>query len=138
MPYARINCWTAAYEVDKLQIELVVNCLANMLGKTDGSMQLACLKPSRVREFRDCISRFMLHFSGFTYPFTVGLSVRGKRGEHLVLVNCLIKPDLGKNQNSQFVLQQNTSLLLKYNSIFFYKIKLPIVLEMKPSRLLLK
>ena len=43
MPDARINCWTAAYEADMLQIELVVNCQSKMIGKTDGSMQLACL-----------------------------------------------------------------------------------------------
>ena len=46
-----------------------------------------------------------VNFSGLTYPFTVGLSVSGERVEHLVLVNCLIKPDLGKNKNSQSVLQ---------------------------------
>ena len=48
-----MNCWTAAFEADTLQIELVVNCLANIIGKTDGSMQLACLKLSLVQEFRD-------------------------------------------------------------------------------------
>ena len=30
---ARINCWTAAFEADKLQIELVVNSLANIIRK---------------------------------------------------------------------------------------------------------
>ena len=33
VPDARINCWTAAYEADTLQIELVVNVFANMIGK---------------------------------------------------------------------------------------------------------
>ena len=48
-----MNCWAVAFEADMLKIELVVNCLANIIGKTDGSMQLACLRLSLVREFRD-------------------------------------------------------------------------------------
>ena len=78
MPDPRINCWTAAYEADTLQIELVVNCLANM----------------------------------------IGLLVSGEMGEHPVLVNCLIKPDLGIK--SKLPVSSST----KYKSVI--KIKIPI------------
>ena len=64
-------------------------------------------------------------FSGLTYPFTNCMSVSGERGEQLVLVNCLIEPDLGKNKNSESVLQQNTSLLIKLNIQSFMKSNLP-------------
>ena len=56
--------------------------------------------------------------SGLTYPFTVGLSVSGERVEHLVLVNCLIKPDLGTK--SKLPVCSST----KYKSVI--KIKIPI------------
>ena len=52
------------------------------------------------------------------YPFTVGLSVSGKMGEHLILVNCLIKPDLGIK--SKLPVCSST----KYKSVV--KIKIPI------------
>ena len=82
---ARINSWTAAYEADMLQIVLVVNCLANRIGKT----------ASNLAGFGSLETEVHVIFSGLTYPFTVRLSVSGERGERLVLVDCLIKPDSG-------------------------------------------
>ena len=76
MSEVRINCWAAAYEADTLQIELVVNCLANMIGKTDGSMQLACLK---LAGFGSLETEDDVNFSGLTYPLPSGcqLVVKG-------------------------------------------------------------
>ena len=50
--------------------------------------------------------------------FILGLSVSGEMGEHLILVNCLIKPDLGIK--SKLPVCSST----KYKSVV--KIKIPI------------
>ena len=110
-----------------LQIKLVVNCLANMIGNTEGSMQLACLKPSWVRGLE---TEVHVNFSELTYPFTVWLSVCGERGEHLVLVNCLIKPDLGIKSKLPDCFSTKYKSIIKIKIRFFF-IKLNFQLFLK-------
>ena len=52
VPEASINCGTAAYEAGKQQFEGAVNCLVNKIGEIAWAVQLVCLKPSWVQEFR--------------------------------------------------------------------------------------
>ena len=49
---ASINCGTAAYEADMQQFERAVDCLVNKIGEIAWAVQLVCLKPSWVQEFR--------------------------------------------------------------------------------------
>ena len=52
VPEASINCGTAAYEADMQQFERAVDCLVNKIGEIAWAVQLVCLKPSWVQEFR--------------------------------------------------------------------------------------
>ena len=52
MPEASINCGTAAYEGDTQQFERAVDCLVNKIEEIAWAVQLVCLKPSWVQEFR--------------------------------------------------------------------------------------
>ena len=69
MPEVSIDCWTASHEADTLQIERFVDRRVNIIGVIAWLLQLVCLKPCWVQEFR---ARGSFQFSELTYPFTDG------------------------------------------------------------------